>query len=63
MLVSKAVFTVDGKEVTSAFADVNDLGTYTPDTESIVDGAFAESEFRSAPTFELDIDGITIIDA
>ncbi len=55
-------FTVGGKEVTSVMADINDLGTYTPDTESIVNGEFAESEFRSAPSFELDIDGITIID-
>ena len=57
-----STFTVGGKPVTSALADVNDLGTFTPDTESIVDGAFAESVFRSAPTFDLDIDGITIID-
>ena len=57
-----STFTVGGKPVTSALADVNDLGTFTPDTESIVNGAFAESEFRSAPTFDLDIDGITIID-
>ncbi len=55
-------FTVGGQPVTSAMADVNDLGTFTPDTESIVDGEFAESAFRSAPTFDLDIDGITIID-
>ena len=55
-------FTVGGKEVTSYSADVNDLGTFTPDTESIVNGEFAESVFRSAPTFDIDIDGITIID-
>ena len=55
-------FTVGGKEVTSYAADVNDLGTFTPDTESIVNGEFAESVFRSAPTFDMDIDGITIID-
>ena len=56
-------FTVGGKEVTSYAADVNDLGTFTPDTESIVNGEFAESAFRSAPTFDIDIDGIVIIDA
>ncbi len=56
-------FTVGGKPVETAMADVNDLGTFTGDTESIVDGEFKESEFRSAPTFDLDIDGITIIDA
>ena len=57
-----STFTVGGKPVTSALADVNDLGTFTPDTEAVVDGAYAESNFRSAPTFDLDIDGITIID-
>ena len=55
-------FTVGGKELSSYAADVNDLGTFTPDTESIVNGEFAESVFRSAPTFDIDIDGITIID-
>jgi basic membrane protein A len=57
-----STFTVDGKQLTSYSADVNDLGTFTPDTESIVDGAFAESVFRSAPSFDVNIDGITIID-
>ena len=56
-------FTVGGKELTSYAADVNDLGTFTPDTESIVNGVFAESVFRSAPSFDIDIDGITNIDA
>ena len=56
-------FTVGGKTVTSYQADVNDLGTFTPDTESIVNGVFAESVFRSAPSFDIDIDGITNIDA
>lgn len=56
-----STFTVGGKPVDSYKADVNDLGTFTGDTESIVGGAFAESAFRSAPTFDIDIDGITII--
>lgn len=56
-----STFTVGGKPVDSYKADVNDLGTFTGDTESIVGGAFAESVFRSAPTFDIDIDGITII--
>ena len=58
-----STFTVGGKALDSYLADVNDLGTFTGDTESIVDGEFKESEFRSAPTFDLDIDGITNIDA
>jgi basic membrane protein A len=41
-------------------ADVDDDGTFTGETEVIIDGVFAESEFRSAPYFDLDIDGITI---
>ncbi len=35
---------------------------YTPDTEAIVDGYFAESTFRSAPYFDLQIDGINLLD-
>ncbi|MFR6692618.1 MAG: hypothetical protein ACLUS6_00625 [Dysosmobacter sp.] len=40
-------------------ADVNTDSDNTPDTEVVHDGYFAESEFRSAPYFDLDIDGIT----
>ena len=54
-------FTVDGKSVDSYQADINDLGTFTGDTEVISDGQFNESVYRSAPAFDLDIDGITII--
>ncbi|MBO4446103.1 MAG: BMP family ABC transporter substrate-binding protein [Clostridia bacterium] len=55
-----ATFTVDGKTVDSYLADVDDMGDYVGETEVIKDGAFLESEFRSAPYFDLDIDGITI---
>ena len=58
-----STFTVGGKTLETYLADVNDLGTFTPDTESIVSGEFVESYFRSAPTFDIDIDGITNIDA
>ena len=34
---------------------------YTPDTEVIKDGYFHESEMRSAPYFDLQIDGITLL--
>ena len=37
------------------------LGTFTGDTEVIANGVFNESVYRSAPAFDLDIDGITII--
>ena len=57
---------VDGEgHLTSYLADVVDDGTFTPETEVIktVDGVtfFSESTFRSAPYFDIDIDGITII--
>jgi basic membrane protein A len=45
-------------------ADVDTDAEYTPDHEVIVDGHFAESGegFRSAPYFDLKIDGITLLD-
>ena len=55
-----ANFTVGGETITTYMADVDDDGTFTDETEVIIDGVFAESEFRSAPYFNLDIDGITI---
>ena len=51
-------FTVDGKELTTYLADVDDMGDYVGDTEVIKDGYFHESEYRSAPYFDLEIDGI-----
>ena len=53
-------FTVDGKNLDSYMADVDTDDNYTPDTEVIKDGYFHESEFRSAPYFDLRIDGITL---
>ena len=53
-------FTVDGKELTTYLADVVDMGDFAPDTEAIVDGRFIESEKRSAPYFNVIIDGITV---
>ena len=57
-----AAFTVNGETLTSYLADVDDMGDFQPETEVIADGYFHESEYRSAPYFDLDIDGITIID-
>ena len=57
-----ANFTVKGEHLTSYKADVNTDAAYTADTEVIKDGYFAESEFRSAPYFDLEIDGITRLD-
>lgn len=56
-----ANFTVDDKPVTSYLADVDADAAFTPDTEVIVDGAFLESKFRSAPYFNINIDGITLL--
>ena len=55
-------FTVNGEHLTSYMADVNSDPAYTPDTEVIkTEGGvtyFAESAFRSAPYFDVRIDGI-----
>ena len=57
-----STFTLAGQAVTSYMADVDTDADYTPDTEVIVDGYFAESTFRSAPYFDLQIDGIKLLD-
>ncbi|MBR4172954.1 MAG: BMP family ABC transporter substrate-binding protein, partial [Clostridia bacterium] len=56
-----AAFTVDGEKLDSYLADVDTDEAYTPDTEVIADGYFHESEMRSAPYFDLQIDGITLL--
>ncbi len=53
-------FTVNGAELTTYKADVDSDAAFTPDTEVVADGYFHESEYRSAPYFDIDIDGITI---
>ena len=58
-----ATFTVGGQTLTEYMADVDDMGDFVPDTNVISDGLFHESKFRSAPYFDIDIDGITNIDA
>ena len=57
-------FTVGGKTLDSYEADVDSDPDYTPDHEVIVDGYFDESGegFRSAPFFDVQIDGITLLD-
>ena len=57
-----AAFTKDGAALESYQADVDTDPDYTPDTEVIADGYFHESEYRSAPYFDLQIDGITLLD-
>ena len=55
-------FTVNGEKLESYMADVDTDPAYEGDTEVISDGYFHESEFRSAPYFDLQIDGITLLD-
>ena len=57
-----STFTVGGETLTTYMADVDTDPDYTPDTEAITDGYFHESEYRSAPYFDLRIDGITLLD-
>ncbi len=58
-------FTVDGKQVDSCVVDLNNnlQNTDPEDKEAIWDGYFHESELRSAPSFALNIDGITKLNA
>ncbi len=57
-----AAFTVEDKALDSYKADVDTDANYEPDTEVISDGYFHESEYRSAPYFDLQIDGIKLLD-
>ena len=52
--------TIGGKAVDSYMADVDTDANYEKDTEVVSDGYFHESEKRSAPYFDLQIDGITL---
>lgn len=56
-----STFTVDGKNLDSYKADVDTDEAYEKDTEVISGGYFHESEYRSAPYFDLRIDGITTL--
>ena len=57
-----STFTVEGAELTTYEADVDTDADYTPDHEAVSDGYFHESEYRSAPYFNVQIDGITLLD-
>ena len=57
-----SAFTVGGAPVAEDHkADVDTDDAYTPDTDVVDAGYFHESEFRSAPYFDLRIDGITLV--
>ena len=53
-----STFTVGKATLESYMADVDTDENYEKDTEVVIDGSFHESEFRSAPYFDLEIDGI-----
>jgi len=53
--------TVKGEKLTTYKADVDTDANFTPDTEAVKDGFFHESEYRSAPYFDVRIDGITLL--
>ncbi len=55
--------TVGGEMLTSYLADVDTDAAFTPDTEVVLDGYFHESEFRSAPYFDVKIDGIELLNS
>ena len=55
-------FTVGGEKLTSYMADVDTDANYEKDTEAIENGIFQESKFRSGPYFDVEIDGITLLD-
>lgn len=59
-----SAFTVEGAALDSYEADVDTDPDYTPDHEVVSDGYFHESgeDFRSAPYFDVQIDGITLLD-
>ena len=70
---SKAVFncsnfTVKGKALDNQLADVEDYGDFAPETEAIKNDAtlgkyYDESAGRSAPYFDVGIDGITLLNS
>lgn len=59
-----ANFTVEGKTLDSYMADVDTDANYEADHEVVLDGYFHESDiqFRSAPYFDVQIDGINLLD-
>ena len=52
----------NGKTLESYKADVDSDEKFEKDTEVVKDGVFEESKYRSAPYFDVEIDGITLLD-
>ena len=60
---TEGFITVEGAPLTTYLADVDTDEAFTPDTEAVADGYFHESEYRSAPYFNVNIDGITLLNS
>ncbi|MBR5307385.1 MAG: BMP family ABC transporter substrate-binding protein [Clostridia bacterium] len=60
---TEGFITVGGEALTSYMADVDTDAEFKGDTEVVKDGYFHESEYRSAPYFDVQIDGITLLNA
>ena len=58
---TEGFITVGGAALTSYMADVDTDPAFEKDTEAVADGYFHESEFRSAPYFDVRIDGIELL--
>ena len=55
--------TVEGKKITSAGADIDYDEKFVKETEAVVGGSYKESVYRSAPSFDLTIDGIKLLNS
>ena len=60
---TEGFITKDGAPLDSYMADVDTDEAFTPDTEVVSDGYFHESEYRSAPYFDVQIDGIELLNS
>ena len=56
-----STFTVDGQTPTEGFVDTDGDFVGNEDSNAIFDGYYHESYFKSAPNFDLRIDGITLV--
>ena len=55
--------TVGGEKLASYMADVDTDEAFAKDTAAVSEGYFHESEYRSAPYFDVQIDGIELLNA
>jgi len=60
---TEGFITVGGAALTEYMADVDSDANYEKDTQVVSDGYFHESEFRSAPYFDVELDGIEKLNA